>query len=508
MRLSSTLFGALTSKPYAFKARSWELRSIESIDLFDSLCSNIKLDIRNSEIMRILPINNEVVNEEWISDKARYAFDSFKRERFVNPMIKKNNIFTQVTWKEAFEHISNEINKRKLNNVVINTGNFVDIEHLVSLKEFTKKISPAYTITINNEKNFNGDFQSDYTLNANLFNFKGPKIFLLVGINLRLENPILNIKLKRLSLLNNVLIGYIGSKNNYNLNCEHLGNNLTVLTDIISGKHKFCTVITNFLKKDEKKQKIGNCFKNTVSIIFGNETVQLKNYSKLIKTLKTINNKMINFDYNTLHLFTGQINMLELGFFNKTLINKVENKIIYLLDKETIQDYKDGDFVIFQGNSNIGARKFFDVILPTVNWTEKSNLYLNCFGYIQKSQFAILPPINAREDWKITLMLTNVFLNKIFQFKSNSAKYLENIHILTNSFSPNLMNFINKFKKINHQKINLNNSTSAKSIIINNKMPFKSFIFNYYKITSLDKASKIMNNCSVAFNDKKLNFFK
>jgi hypothetical protein len=105
-------------------------------------------------------------------------------------------------------------------------------------------------------------------------------------------------------------------------------------------------------------------------------------------------------------------------------------------------------------------------------------------------------------------MLTNVFLNKIFQFKSNSAKYLENIHILTNSFSPNLMNFINKFKKINHQKINLNNSTSAKSIIINNKMPFKSFIFNYYKITSLDKASKIMNNCSVAFNDKKLNFFK
>ena len=253
MRLSSTLFGALTSKPYAFKARSWELRSIESIDLFDSLCSNIKLDIRNSEIMRILPINNEVVNEEWISDKARYAFDSFKRERFVNPMIKKNNIFTQVTWKEAFEHISNEINKRKLNNVVINTGNFVDIEHLVSLKEFTKKISPAYTITINNEKNFNGDFQSDYTLNANLFNFKGPKIFLLVGVNLRLENPILNIKLKRLSLLNNVLIGYIGSKNNYNLNCEHLGNNLTVLTDIISGKHKFCTVITNFLKKDEKK---------------------------------------------------------------------------------------------------------------------------------------------------------------------------------------------------------------------------------------------------------------
>jgi NADH-quinone oxidoreductase subunit G len=508
MQLSSKLFGALTSKPYAFKARSWELRSIETIDLFDSLCSNIKLDVRNSEIMRILPVNNEVINEEWISDKSRYAFDSFKRDRFVNPMIKKNNIFVQVTWKEAFEYISTEITKRRLNNFVINTGNFTDIEHLVSLKELSKKISSVFNVSINNEKTNISDFQKDYTLKQNLFNFKGPKVFLLVGINLRLENPILNIKLKRLSLTNNVLIGYIGSKNNYNLNCEHLGNNLNTLTNIVAGKHKFCTVITNFLKKDEKKQKIDNCFKNHISVIFGNEISQLKNFSNIITTLKQVKTKSVKFDYSTLHLFTGNINMLEFGFFNKNYINKNTNTIFYLVDTETIANYKEGDFVIFQGNHNISARKYFDVILPTVNWTEKSNLYLNCFGYIQKTQFAILPPINSREDWKITVMLSNIFLNKTFEFKNNSSKYLENIHILVNTFSPNLMNFINKFKKTKTQEINLISMPSTKNVFNKNNMPFKSFIFNYYKITSLDKTSKIMNSCSIAFNQKKLNFFK
>jgi len=105
-------------------------------------------------------------------------------------------------------------------------------------------------------------------------------------------------------------------------------------------------------------------------------------------------------------------------------------------------------------------------------------------------------------------MLSNIFLNKTFEFKNNSSKYLENIHILVNTFSPNLMNFINKFKKTKTQEINLISMPSTKNVFNKNNMPFKSFIFNYYKITSLDKTSKIMNSCSIAFNQKKLNFFK
>jgi len=508
MRISVILFGALTSKPYAFKARSWELKSIETIDLFDSLGSNIRLDVRGSEIMRILPINNEIINEEWISDKARYAFDGFKRERFINPMIKKNNIFVQATWKEAFNYITEEINKRKSNNLVINTGNFTDLEHLTSLTHFTKTIGATYNTVINNDDFINADLQEYYTIKPNILNVKGPKVFILVGINLRLENPILNIKLKRLSTNNNVLIGYIGSKNNYNLNCEHLGNNIDILKKIIKGNHHFSTVITNFLKKNLKNQKISSIFKNEVSVIFGNEIIQTQNHINILKTLKTIKNPFLNFQYNVLELYSGRINMFETGFYNHNKINNNENSIFYLLNTETLKNYKKGDFVIFQGDHNTTLRTYFDVILPTANWTEKSSLYLNCFGFLQKTQFGILPPINAREDWKITEMLVKCFEKEKTQNILTSNDRLIKIHYDLNNLSPNLMNFVNKYKIKENQKLNLEYKNNTISYFKSSNMPFKSFIFNYYQMSSVEKSSKIMNICSKDFISKKLNFSK
>ena len=507
MRLSLTLFGALTSKPYAFKARSWDLKSIETIDLFDSLGSNIRLDIRGSEIMRILPINNEIINEEWISDKARYAFDGFKRERFINPMIKKNNVFVQATWKEAFSYIAEQINKRKSNNLVINTGNFTDLEHFAALTHFVNKVGSKYKPNINIENNFNGDLQEYYTINSNFFNVKGPKVFILVGINLRLENPILNIKLKRLSTSNNVLIAYIGSKNNYNFNCEHLGNNISVLKKIVKGNHPFSTVISNFVKKSLKNQKIPNLFKNHVSILFGNEIIQTQNHISLIKALKSIKNPFLNFDYNVLELFAGKINMLETGFYNSNKLNNQENTIFYLLNTEILKNHKKGDFVIFQGDHNKNLRSYFDVILPTVNWTEKSSLYLNCFGLLQKTQFAVLPPVNAREDWKITYMLLNAFEADI---KNNltSKEHLTKIHNYLNNLSPNLMNFINKYKIKSTQTLDIQYKNNTKIYEYIPNMPFKTFIFNYYQINSVEKSSKIMSLCTKDFVAKKLNFSK
>lgn len=507
MKNSIVLYGALTSKPYSFKARSWELKTIETIDLFDSLGSNIRLDIRGSEIMRILPINNEIINEEWISDKARYAFDGFKRERFINPMIKKNNVFVQANWKETFNYITEQINIRKLDNLVINTGNFTDLEHFAALTDFSNKIRTKYNLSINTENNYNGDLQEYYTINSNFFNVKGPKVFVLVGINLRLENPILNIKLKKLSSNNNVLIGYIGSKNNYNFNCEHLGNNISVLKKIIKGNHPFSTVISNFLKKNLKNYKISSLFKNSVSILFGNEIIQTQNHINFIKAIKSIKNPFLNFDSNVLELYTGKINMLETGFYNTNKINTKKKTIFYLLNTEILKNYKKGDFVIFQGDHNVNLRSYFDVILPTVNWTEKSALYLNCFGQLQKTQFGVLPPINTREDWKITYMLLN---NMELETKDNltSKKKLTNLHNFLNILSPNLMNFINKYKLKATQPLDIQYKNSTRMHTHIHNMPFKTFIFNYYQINSVEKSSKIMNLCTKEFVAKKLNFFK
>ncbi len=507
MKINIIKFGALTSKPYAFKARSWELRNTESIDLFDSLCSNIRIDIRGSEIMRILPINNDLINEEWISDKARYAYDGLNRERFINPMIKKDKIFIQSSWKNTLDFIKNTITTSSLKNLIINTGNFNDLESLISLNEFSKKLIKIIRPTINYNIKNNADFQEYYLLNDNIFNVSGYKIFLLIGVNLRLENPILNIRLKKLSNDKNVLIGYIGSNYNNNLNLIHLGNNFSTIKEIFAGKHNFSTVITNFLKRDLNNSKIKDIFKNKISIIFGNEIIQTGNHIQLIESIKQIPILKEKVDFNIIENFSGKINILETGLFNYNNINVNERSIFYLLNTETIENYKKDDFVIFQGHHNTQIRSKINVILPNVLWTEKSGLYLNCFGFIQKTQFVMLPPVNCRNDWKITLLLLHTIFNLNFNNTITSKKLLITIHKKLNLISPNLLNLLGKSNIKSNWDKNIVHKNNLKKINTYSNMPFKSFIPNYYKITSVEKASKIMDKCSKYFSDKKTNFF-
>jgi NADH dehydrogenase/NADH:ubiquinone oxidoreductase subunit G len=507
MKINIIKLGALTSKPYAFKARSWELRNTESIDLFDSLCSNIRVDIRGSEIMRILPINNDLINEEWISDKARYAYDGLNRERFINPMIKKDKIFIQSSWKNTLDFIKSTIISPSFKNLIINTGNFNDLESLISINEFSKKLIKTIRPTINYNIKNNADFQEYYLLNDNIFNVTGYKVFLLVGVNLRLENPILNVRLKKLSANKNVLIGYIGSNYDNNLNLVHLGNNFSIIKQIFSGKHAFSTLISNFLKKDLNNNKIKDLFKNKISVIFGNEIIQTGSHIPLIESTKQIsilNNKI---DFSVIETYSGKINILETGLFNYNNINYNKKSIFYLLNTEIIENYKEGDFVIFQGHHNVNIRNKIDVILPNVLWTEKSSLYLNCFGFLQKTQFVMLPPVNCRNDWKITLLLLHTLFNLNLNETATSKKILTAIHKKLNLISPNLLILLGKSNITSNWDKNIIYKNNLKKINIYNNMPFKSFIPNYYKITSVEKASKIMEKCSKYFSDKKTNFF-
>jgi NADH-quinone oxidoreductase subunit G len=189
---------------------------------------------------------------------------------------------------------------------------------------------------------------------------------LLVGINLRLENPILNIRLKKLSNNKNVLVGYIGSHNDYNLNLIHLGNNFSIIKKVISGKHNFSKLILNFLKKDLNNNKIKNIFRNKISIIFGNEIIETGDHIKLIESIKQIQPLYNKIDFNVIENFSGKINKLELGLFNYNKVNFNEKSIFYLLNTECIENYKIGDFVIFQGHHNSLIRDKIDVILPSV----------------------------------------------------------------------------------------------------------------------------------------------
>jgi len=177
--LNNTKIGALTSKPYSFKSRSWELENIRTIDLFDSLCSSIKIDIKGSEIIRISPVNNKYINDYWISDKTRYAYDGLKKKRFINPMRYQRGLFLECSWvvmREELEKLFclNIIKKKYINyeNFIIKTGHYTDLEHLVSLQKFVNSINGWINILINTEFK-NSDLRQNYLLNyKNLFELK------------------------------------------------------------------------------------------------------------------------------------------------------------------------------------------------------------------------------------------------------------------------------------------------------------------------------------------------
>lgn len=492
------LIGALTSKPYAFTARSWELKNVETIDLLDSSCSNIKVSVRGSEIMRILPINNEFINEEWISDKTRFAYDGLKRWRFIAPLVKKNNSFIQVSWKEALQEVATRLKKDKFKNIILNTGNFTDLETLATLKTWSNNYN---NIIINSQNYINCD-KENFCFNLNSSNnVEENTVYILSGINLRFQNPVLNIKMRKLSLQDNIIIGYIGSNYNNNLNCFHLGNNFAALINILRGKHPFLSLINRFLKNRVNSK----LYFNPIQLLLGEEFIQKQNANNLLSFLDySKNNKYLNFNFSYISAYSGQINAKELNLTNNNnhLLNKKEKNFYYLIGSEKFKKLNNNDFVVFQGHHNDLSRTNFDIILPSYNWTEKTALYMNYQKIVQKSNIVCTPPTQSRLDWKIVRMLS-IMLDEDIQFES-----VKDIHSKLNRFSPNLLNSINKydFKHLfNLQYVSANRN---KLTIIKDKTPFKSLIPDFYNSTSLERSSKIMNECSKNLSTQNNNFLK
>lgn len=493
------LIGALTAKPYAFKARPWELKSVETIDLFESLNSNIRVDIRGSDVMRILPLNNEFLNEEWISDKTRHAYDGLKRRRFINPMIKKNNFFITASWKEVIFEIKNTLKNRSFNNYILNTGNFNDLENISSIENFKNNFSK---VTMNSNELINVDFSSNYLLNSNLLKPVGSKAFLLIGTNLRLDNPVLNIRFKKLAQNESILLGYVGPKYNYNLNIIHIGNTLDILKKIFEAKHYFATLALMFSKKTIKTGKLKQKLRNPLSLLFGSDFEHQFEKDTIISFFKDAHFLTLPITINVLKKYNGIINAAELGLYNTKKVYHKENNFVYLCGSENYVK-KSNDFIIFQGHHNEKIKTDFDIILPSSTWLEKQGLFMNCFGVIQKAKPVILPPVNVRIDWRITEML-NYVLHSNNSFYSN----VEKVHDRINQLSPNLTNYLNVYKNNYQLDINIEIKKTTTKKIRFSKMPFKTLVSNYYQTSAVEKASKIMQNCAIELNDKKNNFLK
>ncbi|XP_069111748.1 NADH-ubiquinone oxidoreductase 75 kDa subunit, mitochondrial-like [Argopecten irradians] len=401
--------GALTSKPYAFTARPWETRKVESVDVMDALGSNIVISTRTNEVMRILPRMNEEINEEWISDKTRFAYDGLKRQRLTSPFVKDDSgNLVATSWEDAFLATAEKLAQVRGEDVAGIAGGLMDAEALVAFKDFLNRLGSEGLCT---EEIFPGDgagtdLRSNYLLNTKINGVEEADLILLVGTNPRFEAPLFNARMRKSWIHNDLQVAMVGSKVDLTYDYEHLGDSTKVLQDIASGNHPFCEV----LNKAQRPM-----------VVVGSTALQRPDNGAIHAAVSSISqtaraNSSCGDSWkvlNVLHRVAGQVAALDLGFkAGVDYIRQNPPKVLYLLGADegaiTRADLPKDCFVIYQGHhGDIGA-SMADVVFPGAAYTEKDGTYVNTEGRAQQTRMAVSPPGLARNDWKIIRALSEV----------------------------------------------------------------------------------------------------
>jgi NADH dehydrogenase (ubiquinone) Fe-S protein 1 len=328
--------GALTSKPYAFTTRPWELKRTESIDVLDAVGSNIRVDSRGSEVMRILPRLNDDINEEWISDKTRFSCDGLKRQRLNTPLIKKGNDFVPATWEQALNVIAEAASNTSSTEMTAIAGQLADAESLVALKdlfnkldsenvhhEFLKKLPKGFT-----------DIRSNYIFNKTIAGLEEADALLLVGTNPRHEAPIINTRIRKSYLHNGLEIGLIGEKPNLNYDFEHIGTTSSDLEKILDGSHPFAAKLAKAKKP---------------LIIVGPSVFERKDTPSTLKNISSLASKL---GKSALPEWKSIFNVLQkVLFYNYfsliELIRMQVHLLLLILDIQQLRDPRSLSFYIF-----------------------------------------------------------------------------------------------------------------------------------------------------------------
>jgi NADH-quinone oxidoreductase subunit G len=417
--------GALTSKPYVFEARPWELKKTETIDVMDGLGSNIRVDTYDWEVKRVLPIINEDINEEWISDKTRYACDGLLNQRLDTPYIKYNKKFEKASWEEVYKIIKSKIQNIKKEEIVGFVGDLVNMEASFIFKEFFER-----TLGINNYESrssssfVDNSLRENYLFNSTINGIEDSDLILLVGSNPRFEATILNARIRKAYLNNNTKIISLNDVGDLTYEYKFLDGKTQTIKDILENKND----ISNEIIQSKKPM-----------IIFGESFLKLKSADYLFNSFKDFlskNNKFID-DWNPLNILfsdAATVGCLDLDLINMSHdlfmeLNENKYKLIYLLGQDSLKFNKKDEFIIYQGSHGDKGAEIADIILPGAAYTEQSGHYTNVEGKIQKAFKASYPPGNAKEDWQVINDLAELMNNrKLFndkeELESSMLNYL------------------------------------------------------------------------------------
>lgn len=399
--------GALTSKPYAFKARSWELKKTESIDVHDAVGSNIRVDSRGNEVMRILPRLNEDVNEEWISDKTRFSYDGLKYSRIDRPYVRceESGKLKEVSWPEALAVIAKKLKGMKGENIAALAGDLADVESMVALKELMESLgSPNMDCRTDGAK-FDPSNRAGYIFNSGIAGIEEADHIILVGTNPRLEATMVNARIRKAWLERRVPITVIGAKDDLTYPYEHAG---TTPQDL----EKFVKANGGKLKAKKPMMIVGaGIFTRGDGEALHNSVYDAA--EKLGLVTKDWNG------FNVLHTAASRVGALDIGFLPQAGGKDYESiiagtkdgstKALFLLNADEFDARSSigwKTFVIYQGHHGDHAAARADVILPGAAYTEKTATYVNTEGRVQIARQAIFPPGEAKEDWKIIRALS------------------------------------------------------------------------------------------------------
>ena len=484
--------GALTSKPFSLTIRPWELSKTESIDVTDAICSNIRLDTRDNEVMRVLPIVNDEINEEWISDKTRFSYDGLKFNRLDKPYIRKENKLIESTWDETLNFIKKKLKKINKEKIAAVIGNQVECESIILLKDLFKMLGSDNLLCSQNNASYQSIPRVAYTFNTTISGIEESDFCLLVGTNPRKEAAILNTRIRKRYLQGNFEIFSIGPKFDINYPCKFLGDNPSILKDTIRKKN----LLSKKLAKAKKPLLIigDNIFTRKDSNSFLSCIYDLCTSFKIIQKR---NKDIVWNGLNCLHNAASRVGALDLKFYSKKnnfnldklyyLSNKKKIDFVYLLGVDQIDTKKlRNSFILYQGTHGDFGAEHADVILPGSAFSEKNATYVNTEGRVQTTFKACNPPGLAKEDWKIIVAIGKKLKKKfdyydIYDVRKRLIK--ENSSI----FSAPKENINNEFVKFGN-----------KGEISNEKFVLP--INDFYLTDVITKSSKVMNKCSKELN--------
>ncbi|KAJ3101323.1 NADH dehydrogenase (ubiquinone) 78K chain precursor, 5-prime end [Phlyctochytrium planicorne] len=479
--------GALTSKPYAFTSRPWELKRTESIDVLDAVGSNIRVDSRGLEVMRIVPRLNEDINSEWISDKTRFAYDGLKRQRITTPLIRKGEDFVAASWEDALAAISNSLAGVKGSEVAAIAGSLADAESMVALKDLLTRLgSENFRLDGQQmEKSAIGsiDFRSQYLTNSTLNGIEEADVLLLVGTNPRHEAAILNTRIRKAYLNTNIEIGLIGQPAKLNYEYEHLGTEPLTIESIANGSHPFAS------KLQQAKRPL---------ILVGSSILERNDSRGVLSAVAKVSQNLRKTaepgwnSFNVLHRAASWSAALDIGFAPAAGSFVSKPKFVYLLNADDVSaaDIPKDAFVVYQGHHGDTGAYLADVILPGAAYTEKSATYVNTEGRAQVTRAAVAPPGAAREDWKIIRALAEV--HGVFLPYDEVAE----LRFRMGEISPALVVYDGvESSKLTNLAIDSLVNPSAKV----EPSPFKTVISDFYMTDPISRASSTMAKCSQSF---------